>query len=131
MEEGPIPAVDGVVRCARAGRDRHFALQTHCSLPIAMGEQAVNVRGVGIVRSLEDIGNIVLTQEGGLPVLISDVAKMQIGFTPRLGIAGRAMRRPTSNCQANCPTCSDDIHVGLRSRTTSAPLCVVGWRGVV
>src|SRR5213080_457595 len=54
-----------------------------------MGEQAVNVRGVGIVRSLEDIGNIVLTQEGGLPVLISDVAKMQIGFTPRLGIAGR------------------------------------------
>src|SRR6266508_760243 len=56
---------------------------------IAMGEQAVNVRGVGIVRSLEDIGNIVLTQQGGLPVLISDVAKMQIGFTPRLGIAGR------------------------------------------
>src|SRR5256714_9757613 len=56
---------------------------------IAMGEQAVNVRGVGMVRSLEDIGNIVLSQEGGLPVLISDVAKMQIGFTPRLGIAGR------------------------------------------
>jgi heavy metal efflux system protein len=56
---------------------------------IAMGEQAVNVRGVGIVRSLEDIGNIVLTQEGGLPVLISDVANVQIGFTPRLGIAGR------------------------------------------
>src|SRR6266702_2749322 len=56
---------------------------------IAMGEQAVNVRGVGSVRSLEDIGNIVLTQQGGLPVLVSDVAKMQIGFTPRLGIAGR------------------------------------------
>src|SRR6266571_4457364 len=56
---------------------------------IAMGEQAVNVRGVGVVRSLEDIGNIVLTQQGGLPVLVSDVAKMQIGFTPRLGIAGR------------------------------------------
>src|SRR6266581_4210728 len=56
---------------------------------IAMGEQAVNVRGVGIVRSLEDIGNIVLTQEGGVPVLVSDVAKIQIGFTPRLGIAGR------------------------------------------
>src|SRR6266542_3685629 len=56
---------------------------------IAMGEQAVNVRGGGIVRSLEDIGNIVLPQQGGLPVLISDVAKMQIGFTPRLGIAGR------------------------------------------
>src|SRR6476469_82430 len=30
---------------------------------IAMGEQAVNVRGVGVVRTLEDIGNIVLAQQ--------------------------------------------------------------------
>ena len=56
---------------------------------IAMGEQSVNVRGLGVVGSLEDIGNIVLTQQGGVPVLLSDVAKVQIGFTPRLGIAGR------------------------------------------
>ncbi len=54
-----------------------------------MGEQSVNVRGLGVVSSLEDIGNIVLTQQGGVPVLLSDVAKVQIGFTPRLGIAGR------------------------------------------
>src|SRR6185295_15112208 len=56
---------------------------------IAIGEQSVNVRGIGVVGSLEDIGNIVLTQQGGVPVLLSDVAKVQIGFTPRLGIAGR------------------------------------------
>ena len=56
---------------------------------IAMGEQSVNVRGLGVVASLKDIGNIVLTQQGGLPVLLSDVAKVQIGFTPRLGMAGR------------------------------------------
>jgi cobalt-zinc-cadmium resistance protein CzcA len=56
---------------------------------ISMGEQSVNVRGLGVVRSLEDIGNIVLTQQGGVPVLLSDVAKIDIGFTPRLGIAGR------------------------------------------
>ena len=37
----------------------------------------------------EDIGNIVLSQQGGVPVLLSDVAKVQIGFMPRLGIAGR------------------------------------------
>jgi cobalt-zinc-cadmium resistance protein CzcA len=47
------------------------------------------VRGLGVVSSLEDIGRIVLTQQGGVPVLLSDVAKVQIGFTPRLGIAGR------------------------------------------
>jgi cobalt-zinc-cadmium resistance protein CzcA len=56
---------------------------------IALGEQTVNVRGIGVVQSLQDIGNIVLSQYGGLPVLLSDVAKIQIGFTPRLGIAGR------------------------------------------
>ena len=56
---------------------------------IAMGEQSVNVRGLGVIGSLEDIGNIVLTQQGGVPVLLSEVAKVQIGFMPRLGIAGR------------------------------------------
>ncbi len=56
---------------------------------ISMGEQSVTVRGIGVVGSLEDIGNIVLSQQGGVPVLLSDVAKIQIGFTPRLGIAGR------------------------------------------
>src|SRR5881227_1001074 len=56
---------------------------------IAIGEQAVNVRSIGVVTSLDDIGNIVLTQQGGVPVLVSDVAKVQIGFAPRLGLAGR------------------------------------------
>ena len=56
---------------------------------ISIGEQSVNVRGIGVIGSLEDIGNIVLTQQGGVPVLLSDVAKVQIGFRPRLGIAGR------------------------------------------
>src|SRR5258705_1860886 len=56
---------------------------------IAVGEQSATVRGIGVVSSLEDIRNIVLTQQGGVPVLLSDVAKVQIGFTPRLGIAGR------------------------------------------
>ena len=56
---------------------------------ISMGEQSVNVRGLGIVQSLEDIQNIVLTQQQGVPVLMSDVADVKIGFTPRLGLSGR------------------------------------------
>jgi cobalt-zinc-cadmium resistance protein CzcA len=56
---------------------------------IALGEQSVNVRGLGVVGSLDDIGNIVLSQQGGVPVLLSDVAKVQIGFAPRLGISAR------------------------------------------
>ena len=56
---------------------------------IAVGEQQVTVRGIGVVSTLQDIGNIVLTQQGGVPVLLSDVAKVKIGFVPRLGVAGR------------------------------------------
>src|SRR5712671_5910914 len=44
---------------------------------IAVGEQSVTVRGIGVVASLEDIRNIVLTQQGGVPVLLSDVVMMQ------------------------------------------------------
>ncbi len=56
---------------------------------ISMGEQSVNVRGIGVIGSLDDIRNIVLTQQGGLPVLLSDVATVQIGHRPRLGLSGR------------------------------------------
>src|SRR5258706_5076679 len=49
---------------------------------LSIGEQSVNVRGLGNVRSLEDMGNIVLTQQNGVPVLLSDISKIQIGFVP-------------------------------------------------
>src|ERR1041384_2496557 len=56
---------------------------------ISLGEQAVNVRGIGIITSVKDMDNIVLTQQNGFPVLLSDVAKSQVGHRPRLGMAGR------------------------------------------
>src|SRR6187401_3578770 len=56
---------------------------------ISLGEQSVNVRGLGVVTSVKDMDNIVVTQQGGLPVLLSDIAKNQVGFRPRLGMAGR------------------------------------------
>jgi heavy metal efflux system protein len=56
---------------------------------IAVGEQSVNVRGIGVLGSISDINNIVVSQQGGLPVVLSDIAHNQVGFTPRLGIAAR------------------------------------------
>ncbi|MGB8897461.1 MAG: efflux RND transporter permease subunit, partial [Pseudolabrys sp.] len=56
---------------------------------IAIGEQSANVRGVGVLGSISDINNIVVSQQGGLPVVLSDLAQNQVGFVPRLGIAGR------------------------------------------
>ena len=61
---------------------------------ISLGEQSVNVRGLGVLTSVKDMENIVLTQQGGLPVLLSDVAKCQVGFRPRLGMAGRGTQTP-------------------------------------
>ncbi|MFT4276839.1 MAG: CusA/CzcA family heavy metal efflux RND transporter [Rhodopseudomonas sp.] len=67
---------------------------------ITIGQQSVNIRGIGLVDSggddsiangykVQDIENVVLTQSGGLPIQIKDVAKVSVGYVPRLGIAGR------------------------------------------
>ncbi len=56
---------------------------------IDFGQQSVNVRGVGLIRNVDDIGNVVLTQVNGTPVLVKDVAAVSVGFAPRLGQAGR------------------------------------------
>ena len=38
------------------------------------------IRAVGLVQSLDDIGNIVLKQEGGVPVFVRDVAEYKSNF---------------------------------------------------
>jgi len=54
-----------------------------------IGSQSAVVRGVGLIRSLDDLNNTMLTQVGGNPVLVKDIAKVIVGHQPRLGIAGR------------------------------------------
>ena len=67
---------------------------------INMGQQSVNIRGVGLMDSggsadltqgfkVEDIENVPLSQTNGVPVLVKDVAKVSVGYVPRLGKAGR------------------------------------------
>src|SRR5271167_1249389 len=67
---------------------------------IRIGQQSINIRGVGLIDDggsddltegykVEDIENVVLTQENGVPVLMKDVGKVSVGFRPRLGILGR------------------------------------------
>src|SRR4030081_3522010 len=55
---------------------------------VNIGSQAAVVRGVGLIRSIEDLRNTMLTQSGGNPVLVKDVATVLGGHQPRLGIAG-------------------------------------------
>src|SRR6267142_4138984 len=56
---------------------------------VNIGSQAAVVRGVGLIRSIEDLRNTMLTQSGGNPVLVKDVASVKVGNQPRLGIAGQ------------------------------------------
>jgi cobalt-zinc-cadmium resistance protein CzcA len=67
---------------------------------ITIGQQSVNIRGVGLVDSggaddvtkgykVRDIENVVLTQSNGLPIQVKDVANVSVGYVPRLGIGGR------------------------------------------
>ena len=56
---------------------------------VQFGQQSVNVRGVGLIHDVGDIQNVVLSQQSGTPVLVRDVAHVQIGYVPRLGQAGR------------------------------------------
>jgi cobalt-zinc-cadmium resistance protein CzcA len=56
---------------------------------INLGQQSVNIRGVGLIEDTKDIEQVVLTQHNGVPVQVKDVAKVKIGFTPRLGRSGR------------------------------------------
>ncbi|RVT91604.1 efflux RND transporter permease subunit [Rhodovarius crocodyli] len=56
---------------------------------INIGPQSAVVQGVGLIRSIDDVRNIVLaTADGGNPVLLSDIATVEVGALPRLGIAG-------------------------------------------
>ncbi len=54
----------------------------------SQGGQFFYVRGLGRIRTLEDIGNIVLAVHDGTPILVKDVAQVKIGIAPRLGEFG-------------------------------------------
>ncbi|NVO13379.1 MAG: efflux RND transporter permease subunit [Rhodoplanes sp.] len=56
---------------------------------VNLGTQAAVVRGVGLIRSIDDVANTMIAQSGGNPVLIRDVATVTVGNQPRLGIAGK------------------------------------------
>lgn len=53
-----------------------------------VGQQAFDVRGIGLIGSVNDIMNIVLATNKSTPIRISDVGDASIGWTPRLGIVG-------------------------------------------
>jgi cobalt-zinc-cadmium resistance protein CzcA len=54
-----------------------------------ISEQSAVVRGVGLIRSMDDIRNTMLTQQNNVPIVIGDVAQVTVNSLPRLGIVGK------------------------------------------
>ncbi len=56
---------------------------------ISRGEQGYVIRGIGLVRTLSDLGSIVVTQRNGVPTLVRDLGKLTYSHQERQGILGK------------------------------------------
>lgn len=56
---------------------------------VAQGAQQYAIRGIGLLASADDIGSIVVAARGGTPILVRDIAQVQIGAVPPLGTVGQ------------------------------------------
>jgi cobalt-zinc-cadmium resistance protein CzcA len=54
----------------------------------SQGGQFYYVRGIGLLKSTEDIGEVVVGSANGVPIRVKDIARVEIGHAPRLGIFG-------------------------------------------
>ena len=56
---------------------------------LEQGEQQYLIRGIGLLRSKDDINNIVVAERNGTPLLMHDLADVKVSAVPRQGIVGQ------------------------------------------
>jgi cobalt-zinc-cadmium resistance protein CzcA len=56
---------------------------------VALGEQGYVIRGIGMVRTLADLGDIFVKQSNGVAVFLRDLGKLQYSHQERQGILGK------------------------------------------
>jgi len=56
---------------------------------VTRGEQSYIVRGIGQVHTLKEMGDIVVTQRNGIPILVRDLGKLVYGHQVREGVLGK------------------------------------------
>jgi cobalt-zinc-cadmium resistance protein CzcA len=56
---------------------------------VTQGSQQYLIRGVGLLKTSEEINNIVITARNGTPILVKDIAEVTIGNVPVEGILGQ------------------------------------------
>ena len=75
---------------------------------IEAGLQQINIREVGLVRSVQDIENTVVTTKSGTPLRVKDIGVVAQGPKIRLGQFGRAIHREEGTVVDN-----DDVVSGI------------------
>jgi len=64
---------------------------------IVQNNQAFVVRGIGLLNDINEIANIIISNNNGVPVLVKDVAQVKISNVPRLGWVARSNGLADSN----------------------------------
>lgn len=55
---------------------------------LTLGAQSFDIRGVGLIRDLDDIENVMIAEKDGTPILVKNVGTVQPGYRVRLGKVG-------------------------------------------
>ncbi len=76
---------------------------------ININNQAYVVRGIGLLNDINEIKNIIVENVNGIPVLVKDLADVQISNLPRLGHVGRTDAITDSNGKRTNITNEDDV----------------------
>src|SRR5437899_3292007 len=56
---------------------------------LTRGELGYVIRGIGLVQTLDDMGNIVVTQRNGTPIFVRDLGKLKLSNLERHGVLGK------------------------------------------
>lgn len=65
---------------------------------IVKNSEAYVVRGIGLLKGVKDIENIVIKNANGVPIYVKNVANVSESALPRLGQAGRDKRNDVLEC---------------------------------
>ncbi len=55
---------------------------------LTMGAQSFNVRGLGLMKNLDDIADTVVTEKEGTPIFVRNLGSTSVGYRVRLGKVG-------------------------------------------
>lgn len=55
---------------------------------LSHGDLSYVIRGIGLVKGLKDLGNIVVKTENGVPIYLSDIGELKYGTLERKGVLG-------------------------------------------